>query len=188
MDEEILWKQLDMIYSLQFASTWDSTISLTTMSKDPKPRQQHQKWLRISHSVLTSNNFTFESLALQKTFQYFSSSLRFFLSACYYFFPFYSALGCAPFAQHHQAMRYLICSYFYYLFSSSLRSYDFFFTGWLKHWDCFLLRYDVQWKRKMKKECKPRRNKKHAGVARRMYLSVSIVSSIYFFPPKIYFR
>lgn len=89
---------------------------------------QHQKWLRILYSVLTSNNFTFESFALQKTFQYFSSSLRFFLSACYYFFPFYSALGCAPFAQHHRAMRYLICSYFYYLFSSSLRSYDFLFS------------------------------------------------------------
>lgn len=110
------------------ASARNLSISITTMSKCPQPRQQHQKWLRILYSVLTSNNFTFESFALQKTFQYFSSSLRFFLSACYYFFPFYSALGCAPFAQHNRAMRYLICSYFYYLFSSSLRSYDFLFS------------------------------------------------------------
>lgn len=88
VDEKILWKQLYIVICESLASTRDSFISITTMSKCPQPRQQHQKWLRILYSVLTSNNFTFESFALQKTFQYFSSSLRFFLSACYYFFPF----------------------------------------------------------------------------------------------------
>lgn len=85
-------------------------------------------------------SFTFPA---QKNYRSIHIFLADFLSACYYFrlsLPFSFA---APFAQFLRAMRFLICSYFYYLFSSWQSLMTFYKRNGFKAPRLFC--YDVQW-------------------------------------------